>query len=91
MFARMIMLGKATGFPVKVYIKEVYMPVIFKVTLASVALPMALNFVLPGGVWSFVASVAACVVSVLLSVLVFGMTSDERTWLKGMIFRRKAE
>ena len=91
MFARMIMLGKATGFPVKVYIKEVYMPVIFKVTLASVALPMALNFVLPGGVWSFVASVAACVVSVLLSVLVFGMTSDERTWLNGMIFRRKAE
>ena len=90
LFARLIMLSKATGFPVSGYIKEVYMPVIFKVTLASVALPMTLNFVLPGGVWSFIASLAACVVSVLLAVLVFGMTADEREWIKGLIFRRKA-
>lgn len=90
LFARLTMLGKATGFPVRVYIKEVYMPVIFKVTLAAVALPMALRFVLPGGFWGFAASVATCVFSVLLAVLAFGMSSDEREWIKGMIFRRNA-
>ena len=90
LFARLTMLGKATGFPVGVYIKEVYTPVIFKVTLAAVALPLALRFVLPYGFWGFAASVAACVFGVVLAVLAFGMSSDEREWLKGMIFRRNA-
>jgi hypothetical protein len=84
------MLGRATGFSAMAYIKEVYVPVIFKVTLAAVALPSALSLILPGGLWGFAASVAACVVSVLLAVLAFCMTADEREWLKGMIFRRNA-
>lgn len=90
LFARLFMLGRATGFSAMVYIKEVYVPVIFKVTLAAVALPSALSLILPGGFWGFAASVAACVVSVLLAVLAFGMTADEREWIKGMIFRRNA-
>ena len=88
LFARMTMLGKATGFSAREYMKEVYAPVVFKVVACSLVLPLTVAFVMNDGVWAFVASVAACVVGVSLSVFLLGMTAEERSWLKGLIFKR---
>ena len=88
LFARMTMLGKATGFSAREYMKEVYVPVVFKVVACSLVLPLTVAFVMNDGVWAFVASVAACVVGVSLSVFLLGMTAEERSWLKGLIFKK---
>ena len=87
LFARLSMLSRATGFHTGAYLREVYIPVIFKVCAASVVLPSILEFVLPQNIWGFIISVAACVMCVAASVYVLGMTPDERQWLRGMICR----
>ena len=87
LFARLSMLSRATGFHAGTYLREVYIPVIFKVVAASLVLPLILKFILPQNIWGFLISVTVCVMCVAASVYVFGMTQDERKWLKGMICR----
>ena len=82
LFARLSMLSRATGFQTGAYLREVYIPVIFKVCAASVVLPLILKFILPQNIWGFLISVMICVICVAASVYVFGMTKDERQWLK---------
>ena len=87
LFARLIMLARATGFSVHEYIKEVYVPVVFKVVVCAVVLPFLVAYRMPEGAWTFVTSVAVCIVSVSISVYALGMTSEERKWLKGLILK----
>lgn len=89
LFARLSMFSKATGFPAGGYVKEVYLPALFKVTLAAVALPLVMKLILPDNVWGFLINLTACVMSVAAAVYALGMTKDEKVWLKGMVTKRR--
>lgn len=88
LFARLIMLGKATGFPVMKYIGEVYCPMLFKVVIASVFLPILFTILGLQGFGGFMINASVCVVCTSLAVYVFGITKDEREWLKMTIYGR---
>ena len=89
LIARLSMLSKATGFPAGGYVKEVYLPAFFKVTLAAMILPLALKLILSENIWTFLISVAASMISVAVSVYAFGMTKDEKDWLKSIVAGRR--
>ena len=88
LFARLIMLSKATGFPVAEYLADAYGPMLFKVAPAAVWLPLLLSIVIPGGFVGFLISASVCVISTAGAVYMFGVTAEERRWLKVMITDR---
>lgn len=88
LFARLWMLSKATGFAVAEYIGKVYVPVLFKVTCAALLLPLLLSLVPSSGFAGFLMLASACVAGVSAAVYMFGLTADERAWLREMISKR---
>jgi len=88
LFARLWMLSKATGFAVAEYIGKVYVPVLFKVTCAALLLPLLLSLVPSSGFVGFLMLASACVAGVSVAVYSFGLTADERAWLREMISKR---
>lgn len=80
MFARLLMLNKATGFPVLSFLQDVYFRLLVKLVAASVWLPLFVEAVKPEGFAGFAVSAAACVVATLFAIFVFGLDKAERQW-----------
>lgn len=89
LFARLFMLGKATGFPVGEFLRKVYIKALLVVLPFSAALPAMYEFVKPEGVWGAVASVCICVVWTAFVVYVVGMDPGERKMVKGLFQKRR--
>ena len=95
LWARLIMLNKATGFPVLPFVDKVYCTLLFKVVCGSVWLPLLIEVVKPEGFLGFAISAVGCVLVTLLAVWLLGLQSDERQWaverLKGAVERLKGK
>ena len=93
LWARLIMLNKATGFPVLPFVDKVYCTLLFKVVCGSVWLPLFIEAVKPDGFLGFAISAVGCVLVTLLAVWLLGLQPDERQWavekLKAAIKRKK--
>ena len=81
MWARLLMLSKATGFPVLPFLEEVYFSVIFKVVCGSLVVPLILEAAKPAGFVGFLVSASVCVLWTMLLIYALGLQSDERKWL----------
>jgi hypothetical protein len=80
LWARLIMLNKATGFPVLPFVDKVYCTLLFKVVCGSIWLPLFIEAVKPDGFIGFAISAVACVLVTMLSVWLLGLDHDERQW-----------
>ena len=88
LFARLIMLHKATGFPVLKFLDEVYLSVMMKVVCGSLVMPLLVEAVKPEGLAGFLLSAGCCVLWSSLVIWLLGLTREERHWVKGMIINR---
>ena len=85
--ARLYMLKKMLDFPVREYLRRVYINVI-KVTVVAAVISSVLHRFVPGGFLGFVAGVVVCVVCAGLSILFIGCSQSERKELLQMVVRR---
>ena len=81
MWARLLMLSKATGFPVLPFLEEVYFSVLFKVVCGSLVVPLILEAAKPAGFVGFLISASVCVLWSMFVIIALGLQSDERKWL----------
>ena len=88
LWARLIMLNKATGFPVMPFVDKVYCTLLFKVVCCSVWLPLSIEVVKPEGFLGFAVSASGCLLVTLLVVWLFGLQPDERQWAVAKLRRR---
>lgn len=85
MWARLLMLSKATGFPVLPFLEEVYFSVLFKVVCGSLVVPLILEAVKPEGFTGFLVSASVCVLWSMFVIMALGLQSDERRWMVNKI------
>ena len=85
MWARLLMLSKATGFPVLPFLEEVYFSVLFKVVCGSLVVPLILEAVKPESFAGFMVSASVCVLWSMFVIMTLGLQSDERKWLVNTI------
>ena len=88
--ARLIMLNRATGFPVGEFLKTVYVKSVFVVLPGAAVVPAFFEMVKPEGVWGLLASVAVCVLWTAIVIYTIGMDGDERGMLKNIMTKRRA-
>lgn len=88
LWARLIMLNKATGFPILPFVSDVYMTLLFKVVCASLFCPLIIEAVKPQGFAGFAISAGACVLMTLLAVWLFGLEEEERQWVLDKLKRK---
>ena len=88
MWARLIMLNKATGFPILPFVSEVYMTLLFKVVCASLFCPLIIQAAKPEGFAGFVISAGTCVLMTLLAVWLLGLEQEERQWVLDKLKRK---
>ena len=89
LWARLIMLNKATGFPILPFVSDVYMTLMLKVVCATLVFPLFMNIVKPDGFAGFVVSAGTCVIVTLLVIWLLGLEPDERQWVKDKLKRKK--
>ena len=87
LFARLFMLRKAMQFPMKEFLKRVYLNII-KVTVVASVVASSLQNLVPEGWLGFVSGVLACVACAGLSALFIGCSKAERQELMQMVLRR---
>ncbi len=87
LFARLLLLKRMIGFPVKDFIARVYVKVIV-VTAAAVVVPVVISPYIGDGFGGFVIMASACVISCAISVLRIGCSKRERTELWDFMMRR---
>lgn len=87
LFARLFMLSRLTGFPVKDYIVRVWLNVM-AVTAAASAVPFVFEVLTQETAAATLASVFICLLCAALAILFVGCTSSERMELYRMISRR---
>ena len=85
MWARLLMLSKATGFPVLPFLEEVYFSVLFKVVCGSLVVPLILEAAKPAGFVGFLISASVCVLWSMFVIMALGLQSDERKWIVNKI------
>ena len=85
MWARLLMLSKATGFPVLPFLEEVYFSVLFKVVCGSLVVPLILEAVKPEGIAGFLVSTSVCLLWSMFVIMTLGLQSDERKWIVNKI------
>lgn len=88
LFARLIMLHKATGFPVWKFLDEVWGTALFKVLCGSLVLPLILEAVKPAGFEGFILSAVLCILWSALAIWILGLTSEERKWVKETVIEK---
>ena len=81
------MLSRETGFPVWLFIRDVYLNVIFKVVCMSLIVPSFLELIKPEGLRGFILSAGGCVVWTCMVIVMLGLTKDERGWLVVRLFK----
>ena len=82
LIARMFLLEEMVGLRVKMYVHQVFIPII-KTTLVSLVLPVSLSYVMTPSLLRIVVIVLATVLSVGLSALYLGMNQAERFTILG--------
>ena len=87
LWARMIMLNRATGFPVGAFVKEVYAKCLFVVLPVAASVPVLFDMIKPEGLWGAVYSAAVCVAWAGLVIYIIGMGADEKNMVKGLLKR----
>ena len=87
LFARLYMLRKEMQFPVREYIRRVYVNIL-KVTAVAGAVASSLQTLIPVGWLGFALGVLICVICAGLSILFIGCTASERNELVQMTMRR---
>lgn len=87
LWARLLMLNRETGFPVWLFIRDVYLNVIFKVVCVSLIVPSFLELIKPEGLRGFILSAGGCVVWTCMVIVMLGLTKDERGWLVVRLFK----
>ena len=85
LWARMVMLSRATGFPVRDFVIEVYVKCIFVVLPCAACLPALFEIVKPAGLYGAVCSVAISLLWSALIVYIVGVTKDERSMIVGIL------
>lgn len=88
--ARLIMLSRATGFPVGEFVKSVYAKCVLVVMPCAALVPVLFETVKPEGFWGLAGSVAICVAWAGVVIYLIGMNADERNMLKGIFRKRRA-
>lgn len=88
LWARLIMLSKATGFPIAPFVSDVYVTLMLKVVPASLVLPLLVDLVKPEGFVGFAASAMMCVLGTLLGVWLLGLDADEKQWVMNKFRKR---
>lgn len=91
LFARLLMLGRATGFPVLEYLTKVYFKAVIIVLPCAASVPVLFEFIKPAGLWGAAVSVAVCLLWTGLVVLSAGMDSDERNIVRGLLPKRRGQ
>ena len=89
LWARLVMLSRATGFPVGEFIKSVYVKSVFVVLPCAAVVPVLFEMVKPEAIWGILSSVAVCVLWAAAAVYVIGMNSEERDMVKGLLTKRR--
>lgn len=88
LWARLIMLNKATGFPILPFVSEVYVTLLLKVVCVTLVIPMLVNMVKPDGFAGLVVSAGTCVIVTLLVIWLLGLEPGERQWVKDKLKRK---
>ena len=88
LWARLIMLNKETGFPIRPFVSDVYMTLLLKVVCASLICPLIIQAAKPQGFAGFAISAGACVVMTLLAVWLLGLEEEERQWVLDKLKRK---
>lgn len=88
MWARLIMLSRATGFPVRKFVRDVFIKSILVVLPVASLLPVLFEFIKPDGFWGLVCSAAVCVASAGTVIYFIGMDADERNMVRNILKRK---
>ena len=89
LWARLIMLNKATGFPILPFVSDVYVTVLMKVVCATLVFPLLVDIVKPDGFAGFAMSAGTCVMATLLVIWLLGLEPEERQWVKDKLKLKK--
>ena len=89
MWARLIMLNKATGFPILPFVSDVYVTLLMKVVCGTLVFPLLVNMVKPDGFVGFAVSAGTCAIVTLLVIWLLGLEPEERQWVKDKLKRKK--
>ena len=84
LWARLIMLSRAIGFPVGAFVTEVYAKCLLVVLPCVAVVPAFFEFVKPEDIWGTCYSIAICVIWAAIMIYAIGMGREERNMLKGL-------
>lgn len=89
LFARLVMLSKATGFPIKDFITTVYSRTILLVMPCAASVPVLFELMKPSGLWGAAASISISIIWTALTIYMIGMDPVERSMVKGLLSKRR--
>jgi O-antigen/teichoic acid export membrane protein len=89
LWARLIMLSRATGFPIGDFVSKVYVKSLFVVLPCAAVLPVLFELVKPTGLWGAVYSAVISVVWTGTVIYMIGMDTSERNMVKGLLKKNK--
>lgn len=91
LFARLVMLNRSTGFPIREFLSRVYLKAVFVVLPCAASVPILFEKIKPSGVYGMLASVAVCVIWAAALIYIIGMDRDERNMVRGLLTKRRGE
>ena len=90
LFARLYLLKRMVDFPVKSFIKEVVLPLIY-ITALILPLPLAARYVMNGNEFiDFITTSAAAVISVMTIIYLFGLKKEEKNIIHNILKKNSA-
>lgn len=90
LWARLIMLSRATGFPIGDFVSKVYVKSLFVVLPCAAVVPVLFELVKPTGLWGAVYSAVISVVWTGTVIYMIGMDTSERNMVKGLLKKNKS-
>ena len=86
-FARMYMLRKLIYLPLRAYMRNIYLPII-AVVVVSCILPLCVHLQLTESFISFITVSIISVISVAITIIIIGLTKEERYFLYRMLIQK---
>jgi hypothetical protein len=90
LWARLIMLSRATGFPVGDFVAKVYVKSLLVVLPCAAVVPVLFELVKPTGISGAVYSAVISVVWTGTVIFMIGMDTSERNMVKGLLKKNKS-
>ena len=90
LWARLIMLSRATGFPIGDFVSKVYVKSLLVVLPCAAVVPVLFELVKPTGLWGAVYSAVISVVWTGTVIYMIGMDTSERNMVKGLLKKNKS-